>query len=149
MADPLSIIASIIAILGATDSVGKALSKIVIPNSTSDELLALINEISDFKVVLYDVERNFRDPPPNHIAVLADQYSHLATLINRGKGTILKLEEMIEYKFKRAEVKDGPYKVSRIEWLRAKLEVERLRKTLRDIRQNIQLHMALIYAYVP
>ena len=55
MGDPLSITASVIAILGAADSVRKVLSKIRLLNASPDELLALINEVSDFKVVLYDV----------------------------------------------------------------------------------------------
>ena len=97
MADPLSITASVIAILGAADSVGKVLSKIRLLNASSDELLALINEVSDFKVVLYDVGRNFRDPSMTNHPVTADQHAHLVDLIDRGKGILLQLEQMIEY----------------------------------------------------
>ena len=148
MADPLSFTASIIAILGVTDSVGKALSKIKVLKESPDELLALINEVSDFKVVLYDIERQFRDRPQTSNASTTDQYSHLSDLIYRAKDPLLKLEEMIEYQFKRAESGDGHFRVSRIEWLRAKVVVERLRQTLRDTRQNIQSYMALINSYV-
>ena len=148
MADPLSLTASIIAILGVTDSVGKALSKVRVLKESPDELLALINEVSDFKVVLYDIERQFRNRPPTSDALMVDQYSHLSELIQRAKDPLLKLEEMIEYQFKRAESGDGHFKVSRIEWLRAKVVVERLRQTLRDTRQNIQSYMTLINTYV-
>ena len=146
MADPLSIIASIIAILGAADSVSKALSKIKIFSDSPDGLLVLINEVSDFKVVLYDIERHFRNSPQASDAATVEQYSHLADLISRGKDPLLQLEQMIEYQFKRAETRDGQFRVSRVEWLRAKLVVERLRQTLRDTRQNIQSHMALIHS---
>ena len=73
MADPLSITASIIAVLGAADSVSKVLSKIRIFNDSPDGLLALINEVSDFKVVLYDIERHFRNSPQASDAATADQ----------------------------------------------------------------------------
>ena len=65
MADPLSLTASIIAVLGATDSVGKALSKIKYLKESPNELLALINEVSDFKIVLYDIKRHLCDRPYN------------------------------------------------------------------------------------
>ena len=144
MADPLSITASIIAILGVTDRVGKALAKIKIANDSPDEILALINEVSDFKVVLYDTERHFRNSAQTSDAATADLYSHLSDLINRAKKPLLQLEQMTEYQFKKPETHDGHFKVSRIEWLRAKLVVGRLRQTLRDTRQNIQSHLALI-----
>ena len=146
MADPLSLTASIIAILGVVDSVGKALSKIKVLTESPDELLALINEVSDFKVVLYDIERYFRNPPQTSNAAITDQYFHISELVNRAKGPLLQLEQMIEYHFKRAETINGQYRISRIEWLRAKMAVERLRQSLRDMRQNVQMHMTLIHS---
>ena len=49
MADPLSIIASVTAILGAADSVSKDLFNIKVFIDSPDELLTLINEVSDFQ----------------------------------------------------------------------------------------------------
>ena len=148
MADPLSITASIIAVLGALDSVGKAIAKVRTLKNSSDDLIALINEVSDYKVVLHDIERHFRNPPQSSDTAAIDQHTHLASLIKRAKDPLLELEQMIEHRFQKTEARDGQVKVSRVEWLRAKSAVERLRQKLRDTRQNIQSYTSLINSYV-
>ena len=55
MADSLSITASIIAVVGAAEGVTKTLDKIKNIRNVSDELLALINEVSDLKAILSDI----------------------------------------------------------------------------------------------
>jgi hypothetical protein len=50
--DPLSISASIVALLGAAGAVVNGLQKLTSIYHASNSLLALINEISDFQVVL-------------------------------------------------------------------------------------------------
>ena len=56
MADPLSITASIIAVVGAAECVTKTLAKIRSIRNAPDELLALINEVSDLKIILSDIQ---------------------------------------------------------------------------------------------
>ena len=56
MADPLSIAASIIAVVGAAEGVGKTLTKIRNIRNAPNEILALINEVSDLRVILNDLE---------------------------------------------------------------------------------------------
>ena len=146
MADPLSITASAITILGAVDNVCTALSKIRILRDAPDELLALNNEVSDFKVVLHTIERHFdgHGETGRTSAIASESLSNLSSLINRAKDPITKLEELIEYRFKKAPFDDGHFRVSRTEWLRARSVVERLRQNIRDSRQNIQAQMMLI-----
>ena len=55
MADPLSITASIIAVIGAAEGVGKTLTKIRNIRNAPTELLALINEVSDLRTILNDI----------------------------------------------------------------------------------------------
>jgi Fungal N-terminal domain of STAND proteins len=50
--DPLSISASIVALLGAAGAVVNGLQKLTSIYHASNSLLALINELSDFQVVL-------------------------------------------------------------------------------------------------
>ena len=99
MVDPLSLTASIIAVLGISNSVGKALSKIKLINESPDELLALINEVSDIRVVLYDIDCHFRKLPPICPTETAsvELHSHLSDLVNRAKGPFFQLEQMVEY----------------------------------------------------
>ncbi len=56
MADLLSVVASIIAVIVAAEIVGKTLCQIRDVTNAPDELLALSNEISDLTVVLKKVE---------------------------------------------------------------------------------------------
>ena len=84
MADPLSIAASIIAVVGAAESVTKVLSKIKNMRHAPDELLALINEVSDLRVILsnihgYVVERT------QHPKTSQEGLQLMAILLDRAK----------------------------------------------------------------
>ena len=57
MADPLSITASVIAVLGAAEGVNKTLARIKNLIDAPRKLLTLINEVSDLTLVLGDLER--------------------------------------------------------------------------------------------
>ena len=57
MADPLSITASVIAVMGAADGVNTIFAKIKNFVDASKKLLALINEVSDLTLVLGDVKK--------------------------------------------------------------------------------------------
>ena len=146
MADPLSIIASITAVIGAADSVGKALLRIKLLHDSPKQLLALINEVSDFRIVLYSVEKQFCRP--QDVKSNSDHLSHLSDMIGKAKVTLLQLDELIEYRFKRPDSTDGHLNVSRVEWLRAEVTVERLRQALRDVKQNIESQMGLMNSCV-
>ena len=58
MADPLSITASIIAIVSAAEGIGLALSRMKTLYNAPAEVLAFINELSDLGVVFSQVERH-------------------------------------------------------------------------------------------
>ena len=141
MGDPLSVIASVIAVFGAVESISRSLNKI---RESSKEVLALIDEVSDLKDVVYAIERRLRDQPAVFDAEITDQYSHLSALMNRAKELILVLDRRIEYQLTKPEPMGNRPKVSKLEWLRVKPHVERVRQDLRDIRHNIQSHMAVI-----
>ena len=56
MADPLSITASIIAVVGAAEGIGTIINRIKTFREEPDELFSLINEISDLRIVPSDIE---------------------------------------------------------------------------------------------
>ena len=142
MADPLSITASIIAVVGAAEGVTKTLAKIKSIRNAPDELLALINEVSDLKLIISDIQ--------NHIVIQRAQIpqtelQNISTLIKRAKDKLLELDQLIQYRLVKPE--SDQIKVSRREWLRAKAVIERFRQDLRDIRLNIITQMAVINSW--
>ena len=143
MADPLSITASIIAVVGAAEGVTKTLAKIKSIRNAPDELLALMNEVSDLKLVISDIQ--------NHIVIQRAQtpqteLQNISTLVKRAKDKLLELDQLIQYRLVKPE--SDQIKVSRREWLRAKAVIERFRQNLRDIRLNIITQMAVINSWV-
>ena len=143
MADPLSITASIIAVVGAAEGVTRTLSKIKSLRKAPDELLALINEVSDLKIILRDVQsyiaRNTQRPQ-----ISQEELDNISTLVNRAKDKLLELDKPIQYKLVKPESISDQIKVSRREWIKAKNTIEKFQQGLRDIRLNIVTHMVVI-----
>ncbi|KAF1951669.1 hypothetical protein CC80DRAFT_553045 [Byssothecium circinans] len=57
MAEPLSITASILAVLGAAEKTGKGLERLRTLHNAPDELQYVLNEISDMRIVLRSVQK--------------------------------------------------------------------------------------------
>ena len=95
MADPLSITASIIAVVTAAEGVSKTLAKIKNAQRAPSELLALVNEVSDLRVILSDVDSHLRRDAER--ALLSDPLQHMATLLQRAKNQLLQLDQLIQY----------------------------------------------------
>ena len=144
MADPLSITASIIAVIGAAEGVGKALAKIKDIRNAPEDVLALINEVSDLRVILGDVEKSTRaagtTPLPH------EQLAHMSTLIDRAKDRLLEIDQLIHYQLVKPDTSD--IKVSRREWAIARPTIKRFRESLRDVRLNLLTQMIVISSCV-
>ena len=146
MADPLSVTASIIAVLGAAEGVSKTLAKIRNLRHAPEELLALINEVSDLRIILGDVQNYVRDNAG--FPALQDTLQHLSVLLNRGKEKLLQLDELVQYRLTKPESVTDQIKVSRREWARAKTTIDTFRQDLRDIRLNIITQMVVMNSWV-
>ena len=151
MADPLSITASIIAVVGAAEGVTKTLAKIRNIRNAPEELLALINEVSDLRIVFGDVQNYIqsteRSQTTSRLATTNEVLQHMAILINRAKYKLLELDQLIQYRLMKPESISNHIKVSRREWTRAKTTIESFRQALRDIRLNIVTQMVIINSY--
>ena len=141
----VSLVASIITLVGAADAVGKTLSKVRLLYRATDELLALNNEVADLTVVMRNLENHLRATAP---ATPQASIDHLRTLVERARDRILKLDQLIHYGFlKSGSFDNDDYKVFRLRWARSKETVESHRQALRDAKQNIVIHMLAIDAY--
>ena len=146
MADPLSITASVIAVVSAAEGIGKTLSKIRNIREAPNELLALINEVSDFRVILANLEIHLTNKTSN--LHLQEQTQHMSVLLNRAKEQLLQLDELIQYRIVRPESTSWQIKLSRREWALARSTIKGFRGRLRDTRLDIIAQMTVINASV-
>ncbi|KAL9118382.1 MAG: hypothetical protein Q9187_005073 [Circinaria calcarea] len=127
MADPLSVTASIIAVLGAIEGVTKTLAKIKNIRNAPQELLALINEVNDLKLILSDVQ-NYVSQTTGRPQVLQEPLQHMSILVNRARSRLLELDELVQYRFTKAGSTVDQIKVSRREWARARSTIDTFRQ---------------------
>ena len=143
MSDPLSIIASVITVIGAAEGVSKMLSRLRRIKNAPNEILALINEVSDLTLILGDVERCFTDEG-RRPRLSQDHLRTLSTAINRARDKLLELDKLIQYRLVKPDSVPDNLKVSRYEWASAKPTIERFRQSLRDTRLNIVTVMVML-----
>ena len=114
MADPLSLVASIIAVVGAAETISKTLSKIKLLRNAPDGLLALNNEVADFTVLLRTIENHLLSTEPQRVAPPLDILDCISALISRAKDRLLQLEQLIHYQLLESGSFDKDYKVFRL-----------------------------------
>ncbi|KAK0511488.1 hypothetical protein JMJ35_006061 [Cladonia borealis] len=126
MADPLSLTASIIAVVGAADEVTKGLRRLKAAKGAPKGLQDLLEDVEQLEMVLNCVKSTVlgSGSPP----------IELATLTGEAGSKLLELRSLIEYTLTKAGASD---KVDRWQWLRKVNEVERLRNQLGTIRLNL------------
>ena len=140
MADPLSITASIIAVIGAAEGVSKVFSKIKDVRQAPNDLLALMNEVSDLRAVLGDVERHIQGA--DRILLPPEQAARMSDLIQRAKNCVSELNRLIQRRLVKPSA--GEIKVSRRGWAIAQPTVVRFRENLRDIRLSLLTQMTVM-----
>ena len=126
MADPLSVTASIIAVVGVAHEVTKGLRRLKAAKDAPEDLKDLLEDLVQLEMVLNGIKSGVLSPgsPP----------VELASLIEEAGSKLLELRSLIEYTLTKAGVSD---KVVRWQWLRKGDEVERLRNQLSAIRLNL------------
>ena len=148
MADPLSLVASIIAVVGAAGTISKTLSKAKLLRKAPESLLALNNEITDLSIVLRTVEEHVSSISLEGRAPSQDVLQQISNLINQAKDRLLQLDQLIHYQFLKSGTLDCDYKIFRIQWLRAKEIIEGHRHALREIKQALLLQLAVLNSFV-
>ena len=142
MAEVLSLAASIVGVLGAAEGAVKTLSAVASICNAPDEVLALVNEISDLRVVLYNTESYVRSARASHIT--HEHLQQLSAFVNRARNELLKLDELIQLKILKPQSSPERIVLSKFEWIKGVKKVHRLHQTLRDIRLNIVTQMTMM-----
>lgn len=137
--DPLSFTASLIAVIGTAATVAQELNALQVSLRDASGLLsALINEISDLRIILeacssavtelYRSANTANPPTP-----LADAEK----ILNRTKCHLEDLEKAILSCFKGSSDLSNISPGVKLRWLREKGKVERLQVKLRDSKQHL------------
>ncbi|KAL8861156.1 MAG: hypothetical protein Q9178_002372, partial [Gyalolechia marmorata] len=138
--DPLTITASVIAILGAAGQVTKGIAKVQALQHAPADLSGLMNEVSDLRAVISQVstfsnqleEERFRGPVVTLKGHLDEAMVRLRTLDNLINVELFKVRA------------DGTIKMSRTAWIRLKADVQRRQRELRSIRVNIGTALGVV-----
>lgn len=135
--DPLSITASVIAVLQAVNGTGKGIGKLISLRNAPAELQALSNEIEAFRSLLVIVHSSIR-----HIkgsAAYEDCSEPLCYLLREAERAVLDLQCTVEYQLRNGvEVdRDSRPKVSHATWLKSSKKIQQLRDKIRDARDNL------------
>ena len=147
MADPLSITASIIAVVGAAEGVTKTISKISNLRNAPNQVLALINEVSDLRIILGDIH-SYIIENTQRSQISQKRLQHTTIFVDRAREKLLQLDELIQYRLTKPESVPNQIKISRREWAGARATIERFQQDLRDIRLNIIAQMTVVNSSV-
>ncbi|MCJ1357549.1 MAG: hypothetical protein MMC33_007545 [Icmadophila ericetorum] len=148
MAEAVGLAASIISIVGAADAVLISLAKLKVFRNASQDLLSLNNEVADLRVVMSQVESYIAAESVGAPALPRDLLQQVLALVERANGELLKLDQLIHYRFLKSGTFEGSYKVFRFEWLKTIATVENHRQSIRELRQNIISQLLLVTTYV-
>ncbi|KAI9711345.1 MAG: hypothetical protein M1812_007194 [Candelaria pacifica] len=135
--DPLSITASVIAVLGLSVKVTQGIGKLRGLREADDLLHALMNEITTLRAIAGQVEAVLRQ---HRDSLSAEQIACLESLEHVLKAAKAKLEELdhiIHYKLLRPKSDPSNDKLSRRAWLNYESDIQRLQQELRTLRQDI------------
>ena len=125
--DPLSVGASVIAVVGATGKVVKGIRRLKAMQDAPKELDDLLTDVSQFELVVQASQK-----------VNGNKESELAILLKTAQELVIEFESLIEYKLTEPGTSN---KVDRWQWIRSSKDVERLRVRLRDVTASL---MALV-----
>ncbi|MCJ1358280.1 MAG: hypothetical protein MMC33_008279 [Icmadophila ericetorum] len=139
MPEPFSLAVGIISVIRAADSIVNSLNSI---RAALADLLALINEISDLRVVLQDVDQYSKDDLQADLGPHAQQLRHLCALVDQAKSHLSKLDSRTNTTF--IQSANGHNSVSRMKWFKAQDTITALRCRLRETRLNIAIQLAVI-----
>jgi len=140
--DPLSLTASVIAVIGAADSTGKGLLKLIALRGVPDIVLALNNEIAELKLMLHELEALLYDTALSEVS-RAHLNSSVLPNVLRAKDRLDALRTVTEQELHR---RDGS--INRAAWLKVERKVCRIQTSLRDSRQSINVALSIVNRYV-
>ena len=140
--DPISLIASIITLIGAGGSVAKGLRKLISLKEAPDSLLQLNNEISDLQLVASAIQEIFWQCSESLGEARKSHHAILDNALSNTKTVILELEVLIVYGL--AKVTAGGSRVNRLAWVREERKIQAMKDRLRAARMDLVAATSLL-----
>lgn len=140
--DPLSVTASIVAVVGAASSVGRTLSKLASLRGAPNTIQALNNEIEDLRLILQEIDTLLRRDIDSSGPSL---HQSLSSALQRAKDKLLELEVILEYQVMTVD-DHGNAAVNRFGWARQQTTIQRIQEDLRSIRLDLIAALGLLNA---
>lgn len=144
--DPLSVTASILAVIGTAGVVGKGLTKIVALRHAPDILLGLKNEVADLYCVVQGVDHLIRQHTETARAI---PIANLCRALEKASMTLFGLEDIIENDLSTVRARDGEIKLDRYAWLRSASKVQKMRDQIRADRVDLAAALSLLSSSDP
>ena len=149
--EPLSLAASITAVLQLARSVGTGLDKLYRLRKAPEEVLALLNEISDFRAVLLNLQDILNGLQADHTPHdrwrenLETSSSQLTNYIERANDLLLKFEKLIEYRIVVSSGADGGKpSINTLRWARARRDMKTFQSEINDIKGKILMILSTL-----
>ena len=130
--DPLSLTASLLAILGAGGAIAKGLNKIRNLKDAPAVLLQLNNEVTDLHILIRGVDELYNQRGDS---INISQRDIIYSTLARAKEALLELEQLISYRWTK-ETNNG-VEVDRSVWIRAQTKMKETKDRIRNVRTDL------------
>jgi hypothetical protein len=128
--DPLSIIASSITLLTVVGTIVKTIKNV---HNANDELLAIVDELSDFERLLRQTRLLVEE---NGTKIPQDQLSDLSALVDKARAKFSELEMIVQHRVVKSKA-SGKIKASKTAWTREASHIATLQSSLKTITQKL------------
>ena len=148
--DPLSLIASIIAILGVGGQAAKAVRKLAALKGAPDLVLALNNEISDLHLVVLAIQdvfqrqQNSGRPFPNNQVDEVSVNTSVTNSLRQAKEILIELEALHNRLNTSASGSSGSTTFNKVAWLREQRKVRKAQEDLRNVRLKLAAALGIL-----
>ena len=148
MADPLSIVASAITLGGAVGAAKKTLDKAKTLFKANDELLALMNELTNIHMIASSLSEEVqRRQDCNSLS--QHSITTLVSLLDQIKNEVGELDKLIHYRLISEHKQNGEVKAEKITWAREQGNISLHRDRLRDLRLDLVVQSNAVTMYGP
>jgi hypothetical protein len=138
--DPLSITVSTITLLTAVGAIAKKIKSV---HNANDEILAVLDELSDFERLLRQAKSLIEE---HGTKIPKAQLSDLSALLEKAKTNFTELETKMNHSVLRLQA-GGKIKASKIAWSREASHITVLQNSLKNITEKLSALLSNISVY--
>ncbi|KAM7210896.1 hypothetical protein V8F06_013714, partial [Rhypophila decipiens] len=139
--DPLSVAASVIALVQAGTGITKAAKVLRGFTKARAEFCDFLNEITMLQRVVHDVQSSLSHLPQQKSELPTAETTSLNRIVAQLQDTTKELSELSDKLLagSKGRGKDGLHRISKLQWQRSKAEIARLRDKTRSARESLSI----------